>query len=437
MKSVIVDIRGKYAAALSEDGCVIKVRNHNYAIGQEIEIKVGISKKKVAVFAAGAAAVLALCGIGGYTYYSPYSYVSIDINPSIEFTLNRFDRVLQAKGTNDDGDMILTRVELENLSNKSIGEAIAITVAEISELGYFNGDEESGIVIATSAKDPRKADKLASELKDTINKELNDENLVVYDENKDDDNRPQNDAQMGADDIISDKPGDKKKEDPGNTSGDDNNNNGENGKAITVEVISVVKERVELAKELGVTPGKLHLVEKLQQYADGYEAIDVEEWLKKPVKEIMKATKDFKNALKNRQAETLSEDENETADDTKQSEGSAGDSTERTKSDKNGNGKNNKGSKKDKDAASGKTIGSKDDDRDHDRDSKPDKNGNNSSKRNGSGSRNNENDNSNDRGKDKDKDNNSNSSNSKDKGNRNGNGKSNSGWKVKGSRKRP
>ena len=49
-------------------------------------------------------------------------------------------------------------------------------------------------------------------------------------------------------------------------------------------------ERVEVARELGVTPGKLNLVEKLISSSDGSESINLEEWLDKPVKDIMKAT---------------------------------------------------------------------------------------------------------------------------------------------------
>ena len=42
---------------------------------------------------------------------------------------------------------------------------------------------------------------------------------------------------------------------------------------------------------MGVTPGKLNLVEKLQASATDPDDIDIEEWLAKSVKEIMKETK--------------------------------------------------------------------------------------------------------------------------------------------------
>ena len=38
MKGVIVEIRGDIAAMLSDDGCIVKVKNKKYEIGQEVEI---------------------------------------------------------------------------------------------------------------------------------------------------------------------------------------------------------------------------------------------------------------------------------------------------------------------------------------------------------------------------------------------------------------
>ena len=61
--------------------------------------------------------VFLLAGTGVYYIYSrPVSYISIDVNPSIELAINRFDRVVSAKGYNTDGQDILQHVPLENIS---------------------------------------------------------------------------------------------------------------------------------------------------------------------------------------------------------------------------------------------------------------------------------------------------------------------------------
>lgn len=53
-------------------------------------------------------------GAAGYSWVRmPVSYVSIDVNPSIELGLNRFDRVVSAKAYNAEGEAILDELSLK------------------------------------------------------------------------------------------------------------------------------------------------------------------------------------------------------------------------------------------------------------------------------------------------------------------------------------
>lgn len=246
MKAVVVEINNNQAAILSDDGCITSIKNANYSIGQEVQLNKQKSTivKKLSVFVASAAACMVL-GVSTWAYASPYIYVSVDVNPSLEFVVNRFDRVIRVNGVNDDGEEILTAISLRDLKNKKIEFAIKSSVQQITEAGYFEGNTTNGIVITTSSEDTDKADELAQELQKTIIQETV-----------------------------------------------------ETGDSVVVESFSVGLDRVEEAKELGVTPGKLNLVEKLQDTAEDPTAIDLEEWLNKPVKEIMKAMKDFKKSDK-------------------------------------------------------------------------------------------------------------------------------------------
>jgi hypothetical protein len=72
----------------------------------------------------------------------------------------------------------------------------------------------------------------------------------------------------------------------------------ENEDDVQVEAISVGLERVQQAREMGVTPGKLNLVEKLRDSAPNPEDIDIEEWLDNSVKDIMKRQKITSNRLR-------------------------------------------------------------------------------------------------------------------------------------------
>lgn len=242
MKAVIVKVEGSYASALHNDGTFVRIKNQNYSVGQVIIMKKESAFSKVAMAASAAVAVLTL-SLGIWAYAAPYSYVSLDVNPSIEYTLNRFERVLTVKAVNDDGQAIIKEIELKDLKYKTIDLAIQRTVEQINAHDYFK--EGGAIVIATSAKDIQKAEALASRLKKEIDSEAK-----------------------------------------------------EQGKDVEVEAISVGRTRVEEARELGVTPGKLNLVEKLQDSFDDETEFDMKNWLQKSVKEIMTATKENRKEAK-------------------------------------------------------------------------------------------------------------------------------------------
>ena len=272
MKSVVVEIKAGYAAVLSEDGCISKIKNKNYIIGQVIEMKSSKFKNinKLVMCSALTAMIAIAGGITLWAYKTPYSYVSLDVNPSIEYSLNRFDKVISVTAVNDDGQEILNELELDKLENQNIEDAVTETVNQISKDGYFDNsidnDIEGGIIIATSGEYLEKSDELAEKLQKSLENEIE-----------------------------------------------------EIGEDIKLETISVGLERVQKAKELGVTPGKLNLVEKLQNSSADPESIIVEEWLNKPVKDIMRAIKE------NRKAKV---EQNETSDEDETTEESTTDNTE-------------------------------------------------------------------------------------------------------------
>jgi hypothetical protein len=257
MKTVVVEIRGRFAALLADDGRIVKVRNQNYAIGQVIIMKETAKKPvRIAAWAAAAAAAVCLCAVGVWAYTDPYAYVSLDVNPSIEYTLNRFERVLQVRAVNDDGEEAVENYSLDNLGNKSIGEAIALSVQAIEDLGYFEGEDRGAIMIAVSAGDMSNSQRLAEKLRGRAENTVN----AVY----------------GVDDADE-------------NDDDENGEDEEEGKSIPVEAVAVVFDRVQEARALNVTPGKLNLVEKLRDSAAEPDDVDIDEWLGKPVREIMTA----------------------------------------------------------------------------------------------------------------------------------------------------
>ncbi len=298
MKAVIVEIKDNVAAVLSEDGRISKIRNKKYSVGQEIVLKKTNTYIKIAV---SSAAAMMLFTTTAWAYFTPYSYVSIDINPSFEFSINRFDRVLNVKAMNYDGEKVTDEIGVAGLKNKEIKEAVMTVIVELKSQGYIDDENRVGIVVAASSKSQEKTDMLAEKLKTAVEKEITNNvgNKGLPLPASDDDNKNVSNAEEKSaktknttktevlenrsDIKENDKYSDKNKEDEGNKA--------KKGKT-RIEIIEVSSSYVDTARANGVTPGKLSIVEQLKEKAlkDGREFGENEfkSWLDKPVKDIMK-----------------------------------------------------------------------------------------------------------------------------------------------------
>lgn len=103
------------------------------------------------VFAAACVLLFFFIGAGGYyTIETPVSYVSIDVNPSIELSLNRFDRVVSAAAYNEDGEIVLNGLEVKG---KPYTEAIDLIVESESMKPYLTESSELTFTVAADSYD--------------------------------------------------------------------------------------------------------------------------------------------------------------------------------------------------------------------------------------------------------------------------------------------
>lgn len=103
--------------------------------------KRGIYRFSVAL---AAAAFVLFFGIGSYQiYFSESSYIDLDVNPSIELSVNRFERVIRVSAYNQDGKEVLSGL---NLKHKSYKDAVSILLKKIKKKGYLKKD---GIISVT------------------------------------------------------------------------------------------------------------------------------------------------------------------------------------------------------------------------------------------------------------------------------------------------
>lgn len=149
MKALIVETDKKYAAALLSDGSIIKVPKRDYAVGQEVSIAVPKRHRRGGLVAAAACFMLLATGGAGYAAaVSPYSHVTLDVNPSIEYTLNRFDQVVSIDCMNDEGQEIVDNISEDISKFASFEDVFRMTVDELYRLGYLTGDEHDYMVLS-------------------------------------------------------------------------------------------------------------------------------------------------------------------------------------------------------------------------------------------------------------------------------------------------
>lgn len=93
-------------------------------------------------------ALLAI-GIGGnFWLLEPVSYVSIDINPSLELALNRFDRVISVTAYNPQGDDLIKDMPLKW---KKYIQAIHMITESRGLQSYLRSDEELVLTVAADS----------------------------------------------------------------------------------------------------------------------------------------------------------------------------------------------------------------------------------------------------------------------------------------------
>ena len=103
---------------------------------------------RLALSAAGAMLTVFLC-IGAYAMlWMPVAYVSIDLNPSLELTLNRLDRVIGVEAYNEDGQGILEGVSVKGMR---YGDAIESIVGSEGMQPYLTWDAALTFTVATDS----------------------------------------------------------------------------------------------------------------------------------------------------------------------------------------------------------------------------------------------------------------------------------------------
>ena len=168
MKGIIAEVHGSYMIVIAKNGDFIKCKKlPNCNIGDEINIPArnmnSIYKKLTTV--AASFLILAMLSSGVYAYYTPYSYVSVDINPSLELYVNRFDKVIGVHAFNEEAQLVIdTSVEIKN---KDIDTALEQILDSATEAGYLKENAENSVMIVVSSGNAKEEAALSNKISKT------------------------------------------------------------------------------------------------------------------------------------------------------------------------------------------------------------------------------------------------------------------------------
>ena len=133
------------------------------------ETKQSPARRKRAAFRGFAAAfaclavILVCAGLSRRLYFTPAAYIDIDVNPSIELTVNRMGRVIGSSAHNDDGAELL---EETDLSSSGYGEAVERLLGAMAADGYF--EKDSQIFITVQADESGWEESILSGLREAV-----------------------------------------------------------------------------------------------------------------------------------------------------------------------------------------------------------------------------------------------------------------------------
>jgi hypothetical protein len=96
------------------------------------------------------------------------TYVTIDINPSVELIVSPNDKVIEANALNEDAEVLLAELDLIGMD---LDEAIDLIIETSIELGYISVDEDTETYVSVSAISCDEA--LQHRIKESVKEHIN------------------------------------------------------------------------------------------------------------------------------------------------------------------------------------------------------------------------------------------------------------------------
>ena len=200
MKAIVLEVKNGTSACLREDGTIVKV-HAKHPVGQTIELKEGkivrfkeaiaeLAESRAAEFIrdnaqrvamAAAALVCVFLGTGIYSYNNlmAASYMSVDVNPSLEYTLNRMDKVIDVRALNDDAVKIVDELKEAGIKHATVAETISETTRILEKENYIASDKDNVMLVGITGANKHKSGDIDMQVHTVADGEMT-ERVSVY-----------------------------------------------------------------------------------------------------------------------------------------------------------------------------------------------------------------------------------------------------------------
>ncbi len=125
---IIMQLRDRNAIVMTKSGAFVRIpRRPNMEVGMEVPVNTARRRRRVPMWQRVSVAVAAACmvavsgvwfGIGQMGDDTAFAYVSMDINPSIAFTIDKSEHVMAVSGLNPDGMRLAAKLHVDHESLK-------------------------------------------------------------------------------------------------------------------------------------------------------------------------------------------------------------------------------------------------------------------------------------------------------------------------------
>ena len=156
MKYLVMETHPAYAVLLDESGRFLKAANLHYQVGDTVQdiIELRPPQTRRRSFGrplAGIAGLAACLCLAFFGYYQPnfmaYGTLRIQINPDVEMTVSRTERVLGLTGLNGDGQELIAGYSYQGKTREMATDEL---VERAIEMGYLSDGDTISITVSSS-----------------------------------------------------------------------------------------------------------------------------------------------------------------------------------------------------------------------------------------------------------------------------------------------